>query len=109
MLMVLVGPNWMRIPFVNRPIRWLGELSYGIFLIQAAIIVYLISLAPGWVDAGVVKTALFYVAVLAGSIIYAMASRRFVEVPVAEWAARRERRREPSPQPIAATAPTSQL
>jgi peptidoglycan/LPS O-acetylase OafA/YrhL len=95
MLVVLVGPGWMRIPFVNRPIRWLGELSYGIFLIQAAIIVYLLSLFPSWIDAGLVKTALFYLAVLAGSIIYAMASRRFVEIPVAEWAARRERRSKP--------------
>jgi peptidoglycan/LPS O-acetylase OafA/YrhL len=95
MLLVLVGPDWLRIPFVNRPIRRLGELSYGIFLIQAAIIVYLISLFPGWVaNAGFVKTALFYLTVLTGSILYAMVSRRFVELPAARWAARWERRRD---------------
>ncbi len=89
MLLVLVGPDWMRIPFVNRPIRWLGELSYGIFLIQAAVIVYMITVFPGWVDAGAVKTGLFYLAVLGTSIVYSMLSRRFVELPVAEWAAGR--------------------
>ena len=95
MLVVLIGPRWMQLPFVNRPIRWLGELSYGIFLIQAAILVYVVVAFPGWTtNTSPVPVALLYVFVLGLSILYAMASRRFVELPVAEWAARREQRRE---------------
>jgi peptidoglycan/LPS O-acetylase OafA/YrhL len=87
MLVVLVGPRWMRRPFTNRPVRALGDLSYGIFLIHAVFIVYLASLFPGWAtDPGAIETALFFIAVFAGSIAYAIASRRLVEQPVARWA-----------------------
>ena len=89
MLVVLVGPGWMRRPFTNTPIRRLGDLSYGIFLIHAVFIVYLASLFPGWAtDPGPVETALFFAAVLGGSIVYAIGSRRLVEQPIARCASR---------------------
>jgi peptidoglycan/LPS O-acetylase OafA/YrhL len=104
MLVVLLGPEWMRRPFESRPARRLGDLSYGIFLIQAVFIIYLADLFPAWVTStAALDVTLLFLAVLGGSILYAMASRRLVERPVAEWAARHERRREAGP-PSAGTS-----
>lgn len=84
MVVILIGPAWMRRPFELTAMRRLGDLAYGVFLIHEVLIVYLISLFPGWTTSpSTIEAVAFFAVVLGGAIAYAALSRRYVETPAA--------------------------
>lgn len=93
---VLVGfsliPQRLQLPASAPPIRWIGDISYAIYLVHFLIIwvvVEVLSLPrDGSVGALVAWSALVYPA----SIGYAYVSARFLERPVRRWAHRYGRR-----------------
>ena len=86
--------------FDNRPIRWIGERSYSIFLIHLAVIVELLPIIDG-VDGYKKATLLLFVATLAVSLPLGALTYRFIEVP-----ARKRLRGRPAPKPAAAPVAT---
>jgi peptidoglycan/LPS O-acetylase OafA/YrhL len=90
MLLVLVGPERARSPFVNAPIRRLAELGYGIFLIHYLVAIYLCVMVLDLPQNGSLYVALaYYVIVLPVSALFAYCSLRFVERPARAWVSRR--------------------
>lgn len=85
--------------FANRPIRWLGDISYGVYLIHLVIITCfarLVSMPGGSMGAVVV----WLLAVVPLSILWGYLSARIVERPVRAWASRwgaRQNTRAPAP------------
>ena len=111
---ILLGPLALQRPFANRATRRLAELGYGIYLIHYLVIVY----ADRYLDlpdpAAPGSFLLLSAIVLAISLLYAVASRRWVEVPAREWAGRWPRRLHPpspsqSPDAVHARAPRRRL
>ena len=102
---VLVGfallPERAQFPCTAPAIRWLGDISYAVYLIHFAVIwfaLYEFSL-PG--DGSVLAVLAWCALVYPVSIFYAYLSARFLERPVRRWAHRFGRRA----QPPAETAP----
>jgi peptidoglycan/LPS O-acetylase OafA/YrhL len=74
------GPRvWANAVFANRPMRWLGERSYGIFLLHLVILEGAMNLLGYRVFTGS-ATAVF-VLTMAGSIVLAAVTYRLVEQP----------------------------
>jgi peptidoglycan/LPS O-acetylase OafA/YrhL len=74
------GPRvWANAVFANRPMRWLGERSYGIFLLHLVILEGAMNLLGYRVFTGS-ATAVF-VLTMAGSIVLAALTYRLVEQP----------------------------
>lgn len=74
-------------PFTNGPVRWLGDISYGVYLIHLVIITCLARLVPmprGGADAAIV----WLLAVIPLAILWGYLSARLVERPVRAWASR---------------------
>ena len=81
---ILCTERW-QMPFINMPVRWLGDVSYGIYLIHLVIVTCLarlVSMPTGTVGAA----ALWLVAVVPLSILWGHMSARVVERPVRSWA-----------------------
>jgi peptidoglycan/LPS O-acetylase OafA/YrhL len=90
MVVVLVGPERVRAPFVNRPILRLAELGYGIFLVHYLVAVYLArTLLHLPQNGSLYVAAAYFVIVMAASAAFAYCSLRFVERPTRAWAGRR--------------------
>lgn len=101
MVCVALGSKRLQWPVANRPIRWLGDISYAVFLIHFAVIVVLQELSfPG--DGGLGAALAWTGVVLFVSTVYAYLSARFVERPVRRWAHRYGRRATTSARPAAA-------
>ena len=92
----------MQRPFAASPSRWLGDISYTIYLIHFAVIWFALrefSLPnDGDLGAVLVWAALVYPV----SIAYAYLSARLLERPVRRWAQRFGRRAQAEAQPGAA-------
>lgn len=74
-------------PFANRPVRWLGDISYGVYLIHLVVITCfakLVSMPRGGVGAALV----WLLAVIPLSILWGYGSARFVERPIRAWASK---------------------
>jgi peptidoglycan/LPS O-acetylase OafA/YrhL len=90
MSVILLGPQAVQRPFTNAPIRRLGELSYGIFLIHYIVAVYVGVVVLGIpADGSWGSAAALFAVALAGSALFAYLSLRFVERPARAWVARR--------------------
>lgn len=104
-LAVVCGPLWLQRPFANRITDRLAELSYGVYLIHWLIVIYLYQLT-GLPRTGTFVDFLVWVAaVVPASLLFAAASRRWLELPVQAWV---RRRMDASPRlrrPAAADAP----
>jgi len=90
---IFSGERW-KWPFTNKPIRWLGDVSYGVYLIHLVIITCLarlVSMPRGGADAAIVWLGV----VVPLSILWGYLSARFVERPVRAWASRWGRRAPP--------------
>ena len=88
-----VAPRAFQRPFANRPIRWLGDVSYGIYLIHNAVL-WLVLHEFSLAQDGSLSAALVWIsAVIPVSIAYGYLSARFVERPIRAWAHRFGRRR----------------
>jgi peptidoglycan/LPS O-acetylase OafA/YrhL len=79
------------------PIRWLGDVSYGIFLIHFAVIWLLFNQTSLATDGGGGTTLAWCAIVYPVSIAYAYLSARFLERPIRRWAHRYGRRGEEAP------------
>ncbi len=87
-------PDLLQRPCTAEPIRWLGDVSYGIFLIHFAVLWLLREESSLPTDGGVGPTLAWCAIVFPASIGYAYLSARFLERPVRRWAHRFGRRAE---------------
>lgn len=92
MVAIALGSTRWRRPFANRPIRKLGDISYGIYLSHMVFAFYLGTLISMPRDGSVRALAIWIAAVVPGSVLYGYLSARFVEQPVRRWARRFGRR-----------------
>jgi peptidoglycan/LPS O-acetylase OafA/YrhL len=92
MMSLALAPAWVQRPFTIRPSRWIGDISYAIYLIHFAVIwVALREFSfPNDGEPGAVLAWCALVFPL--SIGYAYLSARLVERPVRRWAQRFGRR-----------------
>ena len=103
-----LAPAGWQIIFGNRPARWLGDISYGIYLVHVVIVTFVvralqekptggvpgINIASLVGDGSVEYLLKLSAVVLPLSVAYGWASARFVEQPIRRWARRFGRRRE---------------
>ncbi|MFN8164245.1 MAG: acyltransferase [Solirubrobacterales bacterium] len=83
---IFSSDGWQR-PFTNRPMRWLGDVSYGIYLIHLVIITSLARLVS--MPTGTAEAALIWLAaVVPASIAWGWMSARLIERPIRARAAR---------------------
>lgn len=99
---VLLGPVWMRQPFVNRPTAKLAELSYGVYLIHIVLIVYVATRLHLPEDGTLGDLAIWCLVIVPPSLIYAASSRRWFELPIQRWVQAR-RSRPPAAKPPGAS------
>jgi peptidoglycan/LPS O-acetylase OafA/YrhL len=98
--MLALSLSGWRSPFAAPFARRLGDISYGVFLIQIPVIGALIVFTGLDPNGSVGALALFAAIVVAICIAYGYLSARFVEQPIRRWARRYDRRaKEPSPAP----------
>jgi peptidoglycan/LPS O-acetylase OafA/YrhL len=108
------APSAFQRPFANRPIRWLADVSYGVYLIHFAVIWFALQELSLPQEGNVESAAIWLSFVLLPSILYGYLSARLVERPVRAWAHRFGRRAavqqppptEPAPAPTPAPVPT---
>jgi peptidoglycan/LPS O-acetylase OafA/YrhL len=92
MISVALAPTWLHRPFTARPSRWVGDISYAIYLIHFAVIWFALRefSLPNDGEPGAVLT--WCAVVFPISIAYAYFSARLIERPVRRWAQRYGRR-----------------
>ena len=91
-----IVPAWPLSLFRRPRARWLGDVSYGVFLWHQPLILLVrraTPLAQGKADASFLTMCLL---VLPASLLLGWLSRRFVEEPAIRWARRRTRRESPA-------------
>ena len=89
-----VSPGALQLPFSNRPIRWLGDVSYGIYLVHFAILWFALREFSLSQDGSVGAAAAWLGVVIPASIVYGYLSALLVERPLRRWAQRYGRRRQ---------------
>jgi acetyltransferase len=93
---VLVGfallPARAQLPCAAAPIRWIGDISYAIYLIHFAVIWLALQELSLPNDGGIGAVLAWSAVVYPPSIAYAYLSARFLERPVRRWAHRFGRR-----------------
>jgi peptidoglycan/LPS O-acetylase OafA/YrhL len=100
MVALALAPVGLQRPFAHPLTRKLGDISYGMYLIQAPILFFLFfhwhSIpSDGTLWAFLVWTAL----VVPAAVLYGYLSARFVEQPIRRWARRFGRRAQATAQP----------
>ncbi len=96
-LATVLAPPWAQWPAANRLARWVGEVSYGVYLWHLP----LLSLALTTLHFPVFTNEAFFrllAFTLAGSLLLGWLSFTFVERPFIRWARRRTRAREERPE-----------
>jgi peptidoglycan/LPS O-acetylase OafA/YrhL len=106
---VLVGlalaPRWLQLPLANAPMRWTGDISYGIYLIHFPVIWVALEELSLSQDGSLAALAAWCALTYPLSFVYAYLSARFVERPIRRWAHQFGRRAQsvaparPSPSP----------
>jgi len=98
----IVGPAWGRRVWTVRPSRWLGDMSYGIYLWHLMVLEFVIGtlgIAALLPTLGTNTRLLEFSAVVVPvTFALAAASRRWIELPGIRWG-RRQSRRYSAPQP----------
>jgi peptidoglycan/LPS O-acetylase OafA/YrhL len=96
MAVIILGPVWMRRPFVNRPTAKLAELSYGVYLIHIVLVLYAAAVLHLPEDGSLGALAIWCAVIIPPSLLYAAVTRRWVELPIQRWIrTRRAGRRAP--------------
>jgi len=88
MLAICLAPRRVQLPFAHPWVRKLGDISYGIFLIQLPILWILVLHTHLPVDGSAWALAVWLAAVLPASVLYGYLSARLVEQPIRRWAHR---------------------
>ena len=86
MIAVALGPPAMQRPFANRPIRWLAEISYGVYLSHALFIFLAVWTFGYTLDQSISGFLVLFAGVMPASILYGYLSARFLEQPIRRWA-----------------------
>lgn len=92
MMSVVLTPDWVQRPFTARPSRWIGDISYAIYLIHFAVIWFALREFSFPNDGEVGAVLAWSALVFPLSIGYAYLSARLLERPVRRWAQRFGRR-----------------
>ena len=92
MVATALGPTMLQKPFAHPFARWLGDISYGIFLIHLVVVTYAVRLLSLPTDGTVGALAQWSAVVLPLSVLYGYASARLLEQPIRRWAHRFGRR-----------------
>ena len=103
MVSIVLAPVWLQRLFVASPSRWLGDISYTIYLIHFAVIWFALRELSLPSDGGLGAVLAWSLLVYPVSIAYAYLSARLLERPIRRWAQRFGRRA----QTRAETAPAS--
>lgn len=88
MLALALAPTRLQTPFAHPLARKLGDISYGVYLIQAPIFWLLLFHTDIPEDGSLGALALWVAAVIPASLLYGYLSARFVEQPIRRWARR---------------------
>jgi peptidoglycan/LPS O-acetylase OafA/YrhL len=88
MLALCMAPRRLQIPFAHPLVRKLGDISYGVYLIQVPILWILVFHTHLLADGSAKALALWLAAVLPASLLYGYLSARLVEQPIRRWAHR---------------------
>ncbi|GEM_PF-952507 len=79
-------------PVTNAPIRWIADISYGIYLIHFAVIWFALQKLSLPQDGSIGAVAAWAALVYPASVVYAYLSARIIERPIRRWAHRFGRR-----------------
>ena len=80
-------------PFTNRAARWVGDRSYGIYVIHFVVMMFaVLQLDVAAQRGGALEFAKWVAIVLPPSMLYGWASYQLAELPVRRWARRVSRR-----------------
>jgi peptidoglycan/LPS O-acetylase OafA/YrhL len=99
LLLAPLLPRWARLPFDNRAARFLGKISYGVFMFHFMVIwavLRVVDIPRNGSPASVLKLAVIVVPI---TILCAWLGTEFVEGPIRRRAQRRAARLEPRPAP----------
>lgn len=100
MLTLAFAPVRLQKPFAHRLARKLGDISYGIYLIQAPILTFLAFHWRSLPADGTLRSFTVWVAVVVPvAVLYGYLSARFVEQPIRRWAHRFGRKAQARSQP----------
>jgi peptidoglycan/LPS O-acetylase OafA/YrhL len=97
MLALCLAPRRLQLPFAHPRVRKLGDISYGIFLIQVPILWILVLHTHLPTDGSAWALAVWLAAVLPASVLYGYLSARLVEQPIRRWARRFGRHAQATP------------
>ncbi len=85
MAAILIGPAWLARPFDNRLMRQFADVSYGVYLIHWVLVSFLLWYVGLPQDGSLATVALWIGTVVPASIVFAILSRRYVELPIIRW------------------------
>jgi peptidoglycan/LPS O-acetylase OafA/YrhL len=97
MLALCLAPRRLQLPFAHPRVRKLGDISYGIFLIQVPILWILVLHTHLPTDGSAWALTVWLAAVLPASLLYGYLSARLVEQPIRRWARRFGRHAQATP------------
>jgi peptidoglycan/LPS O-acetylase OafA/YrhL len=93
----------LQAPFAHPAVRWLAEISYGVFLIHVVVIWFFDGRFSPPNDGSLGAFLILAAVVVPVSLLYGYLSARFLEQPIRRWAHRYGRRaqeeRPPPPSP----------
>jgi peptidoglycan/LPS O-acetylase OafA/YrhL len=92
MMSLILAPEWVQRPFSASSIRWIGDISYAIYLIHFAVIWFALREFSLPNDGEIGSVLAWSAIVFPLAIGYAYLSARLVERPVRRWAQRFGRR-----------------
>ena len=90
MVATTLAPSRLQFPFSAPLARWLGDISYGIYLIHLPLI--FLGLATFGLTRGLGAFGILLVTAVPLTVLYGWASARFLEQPIRRWAHRFGRR-----------------
>jgi peptidoglycan/LPS O-acetylase OafA/YrhL len=101
------APAWIQWPFANRGVRWLGNVSYGVFLYHIIVLQVVVRVLGLEADHRTSTVLTILAIVLPVSLLLGWLSLKLVEAPANRWTRRALtgdvrlgwRRRAPTPAP----------
>jgi peptidoglycan/LPS O-acetylase OafA/YrhL len=99
MLALALSPPRLQLPFATGRARKLGDISYGIYLIQAPLLWLVIFHFALPADGNLSSLLIWTAAIVPAAIVYGYLSARFLEQPIRRWARRFGRREQAVQEP----------